>query len=81
MSQLKNRITDDMKLAIKAKDKQVLKAVRMILEAIKQKEISAEIVAVISNRSNSTGLNYAPYCRMIEILDQTIHRGSEHRSF
>lgn len=30
-----------------------------LAEAIKQKEILAEIVAVISNRSNSTGLNYA----------------------
>ena len=30
-----------------------------LAEAIKQKQISAEIVAVISNRSNATGLNYA----------------------
>ena len=43
MSELKQRITDDMKSAIKAKDKQVLKAVRMILEAIKQKEIDERI--------------------------------------
>ena len=39
MSELKQRITDDMKSAMKAKDKQALKAVRMILEAIKKKEI------------------------------------------
>ena len=43
MSQLKKRITDDMKLAMKAKDKQALKAVRMILGEIKQKEIDVRI--------------------------------------
>ena len=43
MSQLKKRITDDMKLAMKAKDKQTLKAVRMILGAIKQKEVDDRI--------------------------------------
>ena len=43
MSQLKKRITDDMKSAMKAKDKQTLKAVRMILGAIKQKEIDDRI--------------------------------------
>ena len=54
MSQLKKRITDDMKLAMKAKDKQTLKAVRMILGAIKQKEVDdriklddAQVMAVI----------------------------------
>jgi|TARA_B100000315_G_scaffold1056_1_gene982 uncharacterized protein YqeY len=43
MSELKQRITDDMKSAMKAKDKQALKAVRMILEAIKKKEIDERI--------------------------------------
>ena len=43
MSELKKRITDDMKSAMKDKDKQALKAVRMILEAIKQKEIDERI--------------------------------------
>ena len=43
MSQLKKRIIDDMKLAMKAKDKQALKAVRMILGAIKQKEVDDRI--------------------------------------
>ena len=43
MSQLKKCITDDMKLAMKAKDKQALKAVRMILGAIKQKEVDDRI--------------------------------------
>ena len=43
MSQLKKRITDDMKFAMKAKDKQTLKAVRMILGAIKQKEVDDRI--------------------------------------
>ena len=54
MSQLIKRITDDMKLAMKAKDKQALKAVRMILGAIKQKEVDdrielddAQVMAVI----------------------------------
>ena len=46
MSQLKKRITDDMKSAMKAKDKQTLKAVRMILGAIKQKEIDDRIELV-----------------------------------
>ena len=43
MSQLKKRVTDDMKSAMKAKDKQALKAVRMILGAIKQKEVDDRI--------------------------------------
>ena len=43
MSELKNRITDDMKSAMRAKDKQALKAVRMILGAIKQREIDERI--------------------------------------
>jgi hypothetical protein len=46
MSQLKKRITDDMKSAMKAKDKQTLKAVRMILGAIKQKEVDDRIELV-----------------------------------
>ncbi|BAS67318.1 conserved hypothetical protein [endosymbiont of Bathymodiolus septemdierum str. Myojin knoll] len=40
---LKQRITDDMKLAMKAKDKDALKAIRMILGAIKQKEVDERI--------------------------------------
>ncbi|WP_428085887.1 GatB/YqeY domain-containing protein [Candidatus Thioglobus sp.] len=54
MSALKLQITNDMKLAMKAKDKDALKAVRMILGAIKQREIDeridlsdAQVVAVI----------------------------------
>jgi hypothetical protein len=43
MSELKKQITNDMKLAMKAKDKPALKAVRMILGAIKQKEIDDQI--------------------------------------
>ena len=43
MSELKKSITDDMKSAMKAKDRQALKAVRMILEAIKKKEIDERI--------------------------------------
>ena len=43
MSQLKLLITNDMKLAMKAKDKEALKAIRMILGAIKQKEIDERI--------------------------------------
>ena len=43
MSDLKARIIDDMKSAMKAKDKEGLKAVRMILGAIKQKEVDDRI--------------------------------------
>ncbi len=43
MSKLKQLITDDMKLAMKAQDKPALKAIRMILGAIKQKEIDQRI--------------------------------------
>ena len=43
MYQLKQLITDDMKLALKAQDKSALKAIRMILGAIKQKEIDERI--------------------------------------
>jgi uncharacterized protein YqeY len=43
MSELKQRITADMKLAMKAKDKTRLKAIRMILEAIKQREVDERI--------------------------------------
>jgi uncharacterized protein YqeY len=43
MSELKARITEDMKSAMKAKDKDALKAIRMILGAIKQKEIDDRI--------------------------------------
>jgi hypothetical protein len=43
MSELKQRITADMKLAMKAKDKARLKAIRMILEAIKQREVDERI--------------------------------------
>jgi len=43
MSALKARVTNDMKLAMKAKDKAALKAVRMILGAIKQREVDQRI--------------------------------------
>jgi uncharacterized protein YqeY len=43
MSQLKQLITNDMKLAMKAQDKLALKAIRMIIGAIKQKEIDDRI--------------------------------------
>ncbi|WXT99472.1 MAG: putative protein YqeY [Catillopecten margaritatus gill symbiont] len=43
MSELKQRITADMKSAMKAKDKAALKAIRMILGAIKQKEVDERI--------------------------------------
>jgi uncharacterized protein YqeY len=43
MSDLKTQITTDMKTAMKAKDKDTLKAVRMILEAIKQREVDERI--------------------------------------
>ena len=43
MSELKARVINDMKSAMKAKDKDALKAVRMILGAIKQKEVDDRI--------------------------------------
>ena len=43
MSTLKTRVTNDMKLAMKAKDRAALKAVRMILGAIKQREVDERI--------------------------------------
>ncbi len=43
MSELKQRITEDMKSAMRAKDKERLKAIRMILGAIKQREVDERI--------------------------------------
>ncbi|HIG88748.1 GatB/YqeY domain-containing protein [Candidatus Thioglobus sp.] len=43
MSELKARITEDMKSAMRAKDKDTLKAIRMILGAVKQKEVDDRI--------------------------------------
>lgn len=43
MSELKKQITIDMKLAMKAKDKEGLKAIRMIIGAIKQREVDDRI--------------------------------------
>lgn len=54
MSELKNRITEDMKNAMRAKDTARLSALRLLLAAIKQREVDdrkdltdADIVAVI----------------------------------
>ncbi len=46
MSELKQRITEDMKSAMRAKDKERLKAIRMILGAIKQREVDDRIELV-----------------------------------
>jgi len=43
MSLLKNRIKDDMKQAMRAKDKDRLKIIRMILAAVKQIEVDERI--------------------------------------
>lgn len=43
MSLLKDRIKDDMKLAMRAKDKERLKIIRMILAAIKQIEVDERV--------------------------------------
>ncbi len=43
MSNLKNTIIADMKVAMKAKNTQALKAIRMLLAALKQKEIDERI--------------------------------------
>ncbi|KAF1049585.1 GatB/YqeY domain-containing protein [Xylophilus sp.] len=54
MSQLKGRITDDMKSAMRAKDSERLGTIRLLLAALKQKEVderieldAAAVVAVI----------------------------------
>jgi uncharacterized protein len=41
---LKDRITDDMKAAMRAKDSQRLSAIRMLLAALKQREVDERIV-------------------------------------
>ncbi|SMM99196.1 Transamidase GatB domain protein [uncultured Candidatus Thioglobus sp.] len=43
MSALKQQLTEDMKSAMKAKDKEGLKAIRMIIGAIKQREVDERI--------------------------------------
>jgi len=42
---LKDRITDDMKAAMRARDSERLGAIRMLLAAVKQKEVDERIVA------------------------------------
>ncbi len=42
---LKDRITDDMKIAMRARDAGRLSAIRMLLAAIKQREVDERIVA------------------------------------
>ncbi|MCW5612877.1 MAG: GatB/YqeY domain-containing protein [Rubrivivax sp.] len=44
MSPLKDRITEDMKAAMRAKDSQRLSAVRLLLAAIKQREVDERVV-------------------------------------
>jgi uncharacterized protein YqeY len=44
---LKDRITDDMKAAMRAKETDRLSTVRMLLAAIKQKEVDAQIVGIV----------------------------------
>ncbi|MDP1690394.1 MAG: GatB/YqeY domain-containing protein [Burkholderiaceae bacterium] len=41
---LKDRITDDMKTAMRARDSQRLSAIRMLLAAVKQREVDERIV-------------------------------------
>lgn len=43
MSEIKQQLSEDMKSAMKAKNKDALKAIRMILGAIKQREIDERI--------------------------------------
>jgi len=43
MSEIKNKIQEDMKNAMRAKDKQRLGAIRLILAALKQKEVDERI--------------------------------------
>ena len=41
---LKNKITEDMKTAMRAKDSARLSAVRLLLAALKQKEVDERVV-------------------------------------
>ena len=43
MSELKNRITEDMKSAMRAKDAPRLSAIRLLLAAIKQREVDGRV--------------------------------------
>jgi uncharacterized protein YqeY len=45
MTSLKDRITDDMKSAMRARDAARLSAIRMLLAAIKQREVDDRVVA------------------------------------
>ena len=46
MSALKERITEDMKTAMRAKDKARLGVIRMTLAAIKQREVDERIASI-----------------------------------
>jgi len=57
MSSLKDRITEDMKTAMKAKDTERLGTIRMITSAIKQREVDeriqlddTQVLAVVEKR-------------------------------
>jgi len=74
MSQLKKRITDDMKSAMKAIDKQALNAVRMILGAIKQKEVDdrielddVQVMAVIQKMVSNAKILYLSSLTLVEL--------------
>jgi len=58
MSQLKNRLTDDMKSAMRAKEKERLLTIRTILAAIKQQEVDTrkdvddvDVLAILDKQS------------------------------
>ncbi len=68
MSALKSRITDDMKAAMRAKDAPRLGAVRLLLAAMKQKEVDerveltdADIVAIIDKMIKQRRESIAQY--------------------
>ncbi len=68
MSALKSRITDDMKAAMRAKDAPRLGAVRLLLAAMKQKEVDerveltdADIVAIIDKMIKQRRESVAQY--------------------
>mgnify|MGYP003334965490 CR=1 FL=1 len=72
---LKERIQDDMKAAMRAKDAARLSAVRLLLAALKQKEVDerkdladAEVLAVIERMIKRYSITYVP-CRAVVLFD------------
>ena len=60
---LKERITEDMKAAMRASEKERLSTIRMVQAAIKQREVDERITL-----DDALGLNVAWYADMLMVL-------------